>query len=151
MIHQVKGDATSMAHGTASKCAIIPHITNNKGGWGSGFVLAVSAKWKEPEKVYRYTLPILGDVHFVYVEKGTLVANMCAQDGFSTKGNPSCSLTHLKICLQKVLAVAEQYEAEIHMPKFGGGLGGRDFDTEILPLVESVFKDSDLDIFVYTF
>ena len=32
---------------------LIVHICNNLGGWGRGFVTAISRHWKEPEKEYR--------------------------------------------------------------------------------------------------
>ncbi len=49
-IKYIKGDATSpQAKGTK----IIAHICNDLGGWGKGFVLAISKRWKEPESSYR--------------------------------------------------------------------------------------------------
>jgi len=40
-IQYLKGDATDpKVHGTA----IVAHICNDKGGWGKGFVLAVSKR-----------------------------------------------------------------------------------------------------------
>ncbi|WP_253732040.1 hypothetical protein [Listeria monocytogenes] len=42
-ITYLKGDATNpMAKGNK----IIAHICNDVGGWGKGFVLAISRKWK---------------------------------------------------------------------------------------------------------
>lgn len=32
---------------------IVAHVCNDVGGWGSGFVVAVSRRWKEPESQYR--------------------------------------------------------------------------------------------------
>lgn len=49
-ITYLKGDATNPM-GKGNK--IIAHICNDVGGWGKGFVLAISRKWKEPEKAYR--------------------------------------------------------------------------------------------------
>jgi len=49
-ITYIKGDATNpQAKGTK----IIIHICNNLGGWGKGFVLAISKRWKAPEEAYR--------------------------------------------------------------------------------------------------
>ena len=36
---------------------VIAHICNDGGGWGKGFVLAVSARWPEPEREYRKAVP----------------------------------------------------------------------------------------------
>ena len=49
-INYIKGDATC-PQGKGNK--IICHICNDVGGWGKGFVLAVSKKWKQPEAEYR--------------------------------------------------------------------------------------------------
>ena len=46
-INYIKGDATNPQ---ISGNKIIVHICNDIGGWGKGFVLAISNKWKEPEK-----------------------------------------------------------------------------------------------------
>lgn len=46
----LKGDATSPQ---ASGTKIIAHISNDIGGWGKGFVLAISKRWPEPEKAFR--------------------------------------------------------------------------------------------------
>lgn len=49
-IKYLVGDAT-FPLGTGNK--IIAHICNDIGGWGLGFVLALSKRWKQPEKEYR--------------------------------------------------------------------------------------------------
>ena len=45
-----KGDATAPV---ASGAKIICHVCNDIGGWGKGFVLAISKRWPEPEAHYR--------------------------------------------------------------------------------------------------
>lgn len=46
----LKGDATNpQTEGNK----IIAHICNDLGGWGKGFVLAISRRWKKPENEYR--------------------------------------------------------------------------------------------------
>lgn len=99
----VTGDATSPI-GEGIK--IICHVCNDIGGWGSGFVLAISKKWSEPEKQYRVWFSNkmgvetdtvkyekvsgfnsfsnernfhLGNVQFVKVADDIWVANMIAQ------------------------------------------------------------------------
>ena len=46
----VQGDATSPP-GEGVK--IIAHVCNDVGGWGKGFVVAVSKRWPDPEREYR--------------------------------------------------------------------------------------------------
>jgi O-acetyl-ADP-ribose deacetylase (regulator of RNase III) len=46
----IKGDATSPQDKGRK---VIAHVCNDLGGWGKGFVLAVSRRWPEPERDYR--------------------------------------------------------------------------------------------------
>ena len=46
----IKGDATSPQ---AKGNRIVAHVCNDLGKWGKGFVMAVSARWPEPEEAYR--------------------------------------------------------------------------------------------------
>lgn len=82
-ITYIKGDATQ-PNGSGIK--IITHICNDIGGWGKGFVLALSKKWKIPEEAYRQWHRSqedfqLGMVQFVKVEKDIYIANMIGQHG----------------------------------------------------------------------
>jgi len=173
MINYLKGDATD----PIKKPAIIVHVCNNKGGWGKGFVLALSAKWKEPEAAYRewykhrgdsfddkHVLDVeclfvdskkfkLGSVQLVRVEKDLWVANMIAQDGFKRKGDPEGAvyLTYgsLKTALDRVASFAAVVSdgITIHMPRRGCGLAGGTWDT-----VEEVLESCKLpDVYVYDF
>ena len=49
-INYLEGDATQPI-GNGPK--IIVHVCNDIGGWGKGFVVAISKRWKEPEAEYR--------------------------------------------------------------------------------------------------
>jgi O-acetyl-ADP-ribose deacetylase (regulator of RNase III) len=46
----VIGDATAPG---GPGPGVIAHVCNDSGGWGKGFVLAVSRRWPEPEAAYR--------------------------------------------------------------------------------------------------
>ena len=50
VITYLKGDATQPQ---AKGNRIIAHVCNDPGGWGKGFVVAVSKRWPEPEAAYR--------------------------------------------------------------------------------------------------
>lgn len=69
-IKYLKGDATKPI-GEGNK--VIVHVCNDVGGWGRGFVLALSKRWAEPERKYREWAKSgdkfeLGEVQFVQVE-----------------------------------------------------------------------------------
>ena len=49
-ITYLQGDATQPQ---SKGNRIIAHVCNDLGGWGKGFVLAISKRWPEPEAEYR--------------------------------------------------------------------------------------------------
>jgi O-acetyl-ADP-ribose deacetylase (regulator of RNase III) len=102
-IHYIKGDATSpTANGDRDAVKIGCHICNNQGGWGSGFVVALTNKYGKkagsPEYEYRkwykhegydyedsaqgwITVPFqLGRIQLVEVGIEQYVCNMIAQN-----------------------------------------------------------------------
>src|SRR3954463_13636464 len=89
-ITYLKGDATTPA---TSGQKIICHVCNDVGGWGKGFVLAISKRWPEPESQYRAWFKQaqsagfrLGAIQLVRVEPTLSVANMIAQRGVRSSG-----------------------------------------------------------------
>lgn len=150
MIHYLRGDATK-PQGKGPK--IIAHICNDAGGWGAGFVMAISARWPEPEKAYREWAVsktsggqpfALRAVQYVQVEPDLWVANMIAQTGYGTPDRPPIRYDALRECL-KTLAIPD---GSIHMPRIGCGLAGGDWAS-----VEAVIKEtlSHREVFVYDF
>jgi hypothetical protein len=49
-VNYIVGDATNPQ---TKGNKIIVHVCNDIGGWGKGFVLAISKRWKQPEQQYR--------------------------------------------------------------------------------------------------
>lgn len=156
MITYLVGDAT-YPQGEGLK--IIPHVSNDRGGWGAGFVLALSKRWEEPERVYRKGFRDgalkLGLVQFVGVEPNLIVANMVAQRGYG-KGNQSqhrsddpdedipLSYEHLEICLRSVARNATG--ASVHMARIGCGLGGGKWE-KVEPIIRRTLAETP--VFVY--
>jgi len=109
---------------------IIPHICNNKGGWGAGFVLAISKRWKRPEEQYKKWAARkdnfeLGCCQLVQVENNIQICNMVAQDNFSTRDKPrAVSYDALEICLSKLNKSQEKEQVTFMLPRIGCGLGG---------------------------
>lgn len=158
-IHYLKGDATEPV-GDGVK--IIAHICNDYGGWGRGFVLALSAKDKRPEKLYRQQIRHYPDpLGYVWVELfdpsgaesddvDIFVANMVAQHGNSTPENPvAVDYKALWYCLNLVGSEAADMEATVHMPRIGCGLGGGNW-TRIEDLITRSLVDLyGRDVYVY--
>jgi O-acetyl-ADP-ribose deacetylase (regulator of RNase III) len=126
----IKGDATC-PQGSGIKC--IPHICNDLGKWGKGFVLAVSNRWPETREKYLAWHKSkdkfgLGSVQLIQVEPYIYVANMIAQRGIKTgsKG-PPIRYDALEKCLEQ-LAKKAQPDWSWHLPRIGCGLAGGSWD-----------------------
>lgn len=160
-LNYLKGDATAPV-GEGKK--IICHVCNNIGGWGAGFVLALSRKWKEPEKSYREwfrgnekSFPFqLGEVQFVKVENDIVVANMIGQHTTSYSrdkdGNliPPIRYNAIEECLNKVAEYAKQHNCSVHMPKIGAGLAGGDWN-KIEEIINKCLVEKNIQTYVYLF
>lgn len=153
-INYVKGDAT-LPIGDGNK--IIVHICNDVGGWGAGFVMALSKKWTEPEKQYRLWFRSqdkfeLGAAQLVQVEQDIWVANLIGQRHTMTdeEGNPPIRYEAVDRGLSKVAEEARKLEATVHMPRIGCGLAGGKWD-KIEPLVNKNLVDVGIGTSVYDF
>ena len=145
------GDATAASR-TANHGAIVAHIVNCKGKWGSGFVLALNKMSPIPVAAYRAwhkqsegDIP-LGDTQFVEVEPGKFVANMCAQRGVN-RSNDSCLVDYSSLgrCLKVVFLRALRLGYAVHMPSgMGSGLAGGD-KGKILDIIRTMMKKAESD------
>jgi hypothetical protein len=123
------GDAT-LPEGDGQK--ILAHIVNDLGQWGSGFVLAVSARWPHLRQAYLDHVHsisagtiLLGTVQFVAAEPDLLVANMFAQEGLKNhRQDIPLRYAALHTCLASVRQKALLQKASVHGPKFGARRAG---------------------------
>lgn len=150
----IKGDATEPV-GEGNK--IITHINNDIGGWGKGFVKAISRRWKKPENEYRKWYRSkqkfkLGEVQFVQVEDDLWVANMIAQRDIKRgkSGVPPIREEALSECLEKVKYFAVANNCSVHMPRIGCGLAGGKWKN-IAPRIEAELVAHDIAVTVYDF
>jgi len=149
----VRGDATEPQ---ASGPKVIAHICNDRGGWGKGFVVAISRRWQEPERDYREWHRHrasndfgLGAVRLVPVRADIWVANMIGQHGMraGSKG-PPIRYEAVEQCLATMGEQALKLRASIHMPRIGTGLAGGRWER-IEPIVLRALCERDLDVTVY--
>ncbi len=171
MITYLKGDATRPL-GEGPK--LIVHVVNSIGGWGAGFVLALSKRWREPEAAYRAWAHDgehpdvfgkskgfeLGNVQLVKVlaPDDIWVANMVAQKGYGPRGTaphrtededdgkPPIRYDELGICLLRVSGLAERLGASVHMPRIGCGLAGGKWE-KVEPLIKQMLDGRQ--VYVY--
>ena len=149
----VKGDATSPQ---AAGPKVIAHVCNDIGGWGRGFVLAVSRRWPEPEQDFRRWHRDrarndfgLGAVRLVQVRPDVWVANMVGQHGIRRgSAGPPIRYDAVRQCLSAVGDHALELGASVHMPRIGCGLAGGRWER-IEPLVTAALSERDIPVTVY--
>ncbi|MCX5329962.1 macro domain-containing protein [Streptomyces sp. NBC_00140] len=152
-ITYIRGDATTPS---VKGVKVIAHVCNDIGGWGKGFVLALSRRWPEPEKEFRAWHRGragndfgLGSVQFVQVEPFVWVANMVGQRGIRTgsKGVP-VRYEAIDAALEKLAAKATELGASVHMPRIGCGLAGGKW-SRVEPLVRERLVGKGIAVTVY--
>jgi O-acetyl-ADP-ribose deacetylase (regulator of RNase III) len=151
-IEYIKGDATQPA---SSGNKIIVHVCNDIGGWGRGFVMALSARWPQPEQQYRKWFQsnenfALGEVQLVQVEEDIWVANMIGQRDVKPdkSGNPPVRYEAIAKALSKVADFATEKNASVHMPRIGCGLAGGTWD-QMEPVIINELINRRIPVTVY--
>ncbi|RKT85876.1 O-acetyl-ADP-ribose deacetylase (regulator of RNase III), contains Macro domain [Saccharopolyspora antimicrobica] len=152
-IDYVRGDATA-PQGKGVK--VIAHVCNDLGGWGKGFVVAISRRWPEPEQEYRRWHReragndfALGAVQFVQAGQWIWVANMVGQRGMrrGSKGVP-VRYEAIDAALGSVADKALELGASVHMPRIGCGLAGGEW-PQVEPLIQDRLVARGVPVTVY--
>lgn len=156
-IQYKKGDVT---HPTENGKKILCHCCNSVGAWGAGVVVAISKRWKYPERLYRKWSKDgiidgvkfqLGEIQVVPVEDDIDVINMIGQNGISHIGNlPPIRYGAIYACLQKVGKIAKEQNAIVITPKFGAGLAGGSWHI-IERIIQETLCSNDIDVVIYEF
>ncbi|OCB76378.1 Appr-1-p processing protein [Flavobacterium piscis] len=149
-----KGDATAPQ---SENNKIIVHICNDIGGWGKGFVMAISKRWKKPENQYREWFKSkdgfeLGKVQFVQVEEDLWVANLIGQHKINKDENGNAPIRYdaIEDGLKEVASFAKESNASVHMPRIGCGLAGGKWEM-IEPIILQRLSNNDVEVVVYDF
>jgi hypothetical protein len=166
----ITGDATNPVLGPM-EIAIIPHVCNNLGGWGAGFVLALTKEfgilpkeaYLKQTNLFPNKLDRLGKVSFAKMkERRVIIANMIAQNGYISGTNPrplkyDALVQCMKIVTQQieylnnnVSSFSPEYNFTIHTCKFGSDLAGGNWSF-IECLIEDIWTNSGIDVTVYEF
>jgi O-acetyl-ADP-ribose deacetylase (regulator of RNase III) len=153
-ITYVRGDASAPQGGGVK---VIAHVCNDLGGWGRGFVLALSRRWPEPEAAYRAWHRErarngfgLGAVQLVQVEKYVWVANIVGQRGIRTGRSSGVPVRYEAIDsgLAELAGHARRLGASVHMPRIGCGLAGGRWER-VEPLVRARLAGRGVAVTVY--
>lgn len=152
-ISYVVGDATA-PQGDGNK--IIVHVCNDIGGWGRGFVLALSNRWDEPERAYGRWFEArhdndfaLGAVQLVAVESELWVANLIGQrDIYPGPDGPPVRYDAIETGLITVAGEAVARRASVHMPRIGSGLAGGRWE-DVAAIIERTLLPAAVPVVVY--
>ncbi|MET8450778.1 macro domain-containing protein [Streptomyces sp. NPDC005209] len=164
-ITYVRGDATVPS---VKGVKVIAHVCNDIGGWGKGFVLALSRRWPEPEAEYRAWHRRrasndfgLGAIQLVRAERYIWVANMIGQRGTlpharlrSRGGTPMGSkgvpvrYEAIDTALTRLADEVIELGASVHMPRIGCGLAGGKW-SRIEPLITERLVRRGIAVTVY--
>lgn len=168
----VMGDATKPAK-LGEIPIVIPHVCNDLGLWGAGFVLALTRAFGPvPEQSYlnwskgkkdspaekkfiKYSNKLggfeLGETQFVKVNTTLVIANMVGQQGVRTDSpRPPIRYGALGRCMRSVREVAKGAKAEIHCPMFGSDLAGGKWEV-ISEMILEEWTDHGINVTVYEF
>ncbi|MGW2706456.1 macro domain-containing protein [Streptomyces sp. NPDC001340] len=153
-ITYVRGDATVPS---VKGAKVIAHVCNDLGGWGKGFVLALSRRWPEPEAAYRAWHRDrakndfgLGAVRLVKVAPDVWVANMIGQRGIRTGRSSGVPVRYEAIdtALGRLADEVIELGASVHMPRIGCGLAGGKW-SRIEPLITERLVSRGIAVTVY--
>lgn len=158
LVSYIEGDATR-PQGEGLK--IIAHCCNNIGGWGAGFVVALSRRWARPEAEYRSWFQrhgevgfrnLLGAMQLVPVEHDIAVANIIGQHGTRASGGEipiryEAISKGFGFIAQHAQTIADR-PVSVHMPRIGCGLAGGSW-SQIEPLIDRHFVTKGIPVTVY--
>lgn len=159
-IKYVTGDVTDPIND--GNDAYIVHCCNDIGGWGAGVVLAISARWPEPEAEYRSwavnsdTQEVrppfqLGSIQVVPVEEGIRVVNLIGQHKTWAKdGVPPVRYEAIREGLRTLVNTHAEGSMTIHAPRFGASLAGGSWAVIEAILIEECVNRG-VDVIVYDF
>lgn len=156
VITYVRGDATAPQ---AKGVKVIAHVCNDLGGWGKGFVVALSKRWREPEEEFRRWHRErakndfgLGALQLVRVEPYVWVANMVGQRGIRTGRSTGVPVRYEAIdtALAALGGRAAELGASVHMPRIGCGLAGGRWER-VEPLVRARLVERGVPVTVYDY
>lgn len=158
----VIGDATNP--NPESDLRLIIHCCNDIGGWGRGFVLALSRRNRDPEKFYRlwFDTGIMNRVEFKlgniqvtpYTDENVCVVNMIGQHGIKTvDGVPPVRYEAIASCLSKVAGWVKDKRKEgktvtVHAPRFGSALAGGEWSKIESLIIENLCNEG-IEVTIY--
>ena len=134
---------------------ILPHVCNDLGAMGAGFVVPLCKRWPQVKTRYvnhclynsKMCIPKLGTVHWVWVEDNVYIANMIAQHGIGFDEKPIRYAALVK-CMEEVANFAQKTR-QIIAPKFGAGLAGGNWSF-IEELIDEIWVAKNISVTIWS-
>ena len=121
---------------------LIAHGVNCQDRMGAGVAKALFTKWPLVKSAYHaFGYVDLGNVQFITVEPGLIVANCFTQQHYGRKpGVQYADPEAVSECLVRVAehACIELNVNEVFIPRIGCGLGGLDWETDVVPVIQDI-------------
>lgn len=158
MIKIVNGDLLQ------SNLPLIAHQTNCLGVMGAGIAKTIKNKWNSVYiqyanycKIFKYSKELLGKCLICLTgdEPINLVANLFGEYSFTESVAPyenrHTDYDALKEALLDLKACCENYKIkELGIPyKLGCGLAGGDWDGVVFPILQEIFNDNTVTLYIY--
>jgi len=129
---------------------IIAHGCNCRGVMGSGVAALVRNKYPKAYESYLEKYDdggwSLGEVQFVPVVDGKVIANCATQYNYLPRGYCHADYKAIKFSMTLVKEYAQERGLSIAIPKIGAGLAGGDWNVIEKDLKE-VFDDYDITVY----
>ena len=148
MIQFIKHDLTKTKRG------IIPQGVNCQRTMGSGLAKDLYTRWPKVRELYmKVEMARLGFVDWVPVNEfgkpDIYVVNCWTQEYYGReKGKRYASPKAIRKCLIDVFSTAITMKLPIYMPRIGCGLGGLDWETDVRPIVDTLYSRHNMEVYV---
>lgn len=136
MIEYIEKDVTTVGMG------IVAHGVNCQHKMASGVAKAIRAKWPEVYEAYKRNPKgpaMLGTCHLINIadDDSLWVANCYTQIFYGYGGGRYADAEAIGRSIEKTCMYADIYDLPIFMPRIGCGLGGLDWDKDVLPRINA--------------
>ena len=149
----LRGDATS-TRGTGARL-LVQVVNDGAFTWGGGgFAAAVKRRWPPAQKAFTERVTAdrsalrLGSVVTCALEPNVTLVSVVAQRGYGPSPHPRVRYGALREALLRVLEIAKERNASVHMPRIGTGLAGGSWPV-IEEIIREILTRAGIKVFVY--
>lgn len=154
----VKKDITTLEGGV-----IIAHGVNCQNVMGGGVAKALYTKWPKVKEEYHKHCDVtpenlrLGDVVYASAAASDaprcgspLIANCFTQLNYGYAQRKYADVGAIKRCLSVVACDSWRacVNSQVHIPRIGAGLGGLDWEKDVVPILEEIEQDTGVEFVV---